>query len=109
MAWRYVYMGYANLGCSYAFGLEYLLKEIEDNMSEDRLPTGCKEWIEISSTEKLRDQFFCAALTGLMSSAEYISIYGSDGQETRRIAVLHAWKLADEALAQRNKSLSEGK
>lgn len=76
---------------------------IEDNMSEDKLPNGCKEWIEISSTEKLRDQFFCAALTGLMSSAEYRSIYGSDGQETRRMVVLHAWTLADEALRQRNK------
>lgn len=68
-----------------------------------------KEETEEEKLLRLRDQFFCAALTGLMSSAEYRSIYGSDGQETRRIAVLHAWKLADAMLAQRNKSSSEGK
>lgn len=49
----------------------------------------------------LRDQIFMAVLPGMLAQHTKDEMYGSSGEENRRLVIMWAWKTADKAIEAR--------
>ena len=90
-------------------------------MSQEKIQQGTDaSWIlgvqqqyqqdEQAHNTRLRDQFFCAALTAIIQVDRTQYYRAATAAPPTKPHVRQAWEYADEALAQRNKpSSSEGK